>query len=142
MKHPFDAVSPDEQEETIKTFDEVLAELHFEDAEIIENFVANTKADKTTFASALEFIRTQITYSLLEGNYTVENNERISCKLNFGLISLQFLHMAGTCLENSTFQIKGTPEAIAVFKSKTSEQSKKELQKEIDLLTAKMNALC
>ena len=141
MKHPFDAVSPDEQEPTIKTFDEVLQQLHCDDVEIIENFVANTKADKTTFASALEFIRKQINNALLEGNYKAENTSTISSTLNFGLLSLNFLHMGGTCLENSTFKIKGTAEAIELFNSKTSEQSKADLQKEIDLLTAKRDAL-
>ena len=141
MKHPFDPVSPDDQQPTIKSFDEVLSELHFEDVEIIENFIANTKADKTTFASALEFIRNQINNALLEGNYTVENNDGTCCKINFGLVSLPFLHMSGTCLESSIFQIKGTDEEIEVFKSKASKQSRKYLQKQIDLLTAKMNAL-
>ena len=119
----------------------MLSKLHFEDVEIIERFVANTKADKTTFASAFEFIRNQINNALLEGNYNVENYDKIGCKLNFGLISLHFLHMNATCLESTVFQTKGTPEAIEIFKSKTSEQSKTDLQKQIDLLTAKMNAL-
>ena len=141
MKHPFDPVSPDDQQPTIKSFDEVLSELHFEDVEIIENFIANTKADKTTFASALEFIRNQINNALLEGNYTVENNDGTCCKINFGLVSFPFLHMGATCLESSIFQIKGTDEEIEVFKSKTSKQSRTYLQKQIDLLTAKMNAL-
>ena len=141
MNHPFDPVSPDDQEPTFKTFDEVLSELHFEDVEIIERFLANTKSDKTTFASALEFIRTQINYSLLEGNYTIERCSQYSSDLNFGLITLQFLAY-DEMLTNSEFQIKGTAEAIKIFKSKTSEQSKTDLQNQIYLLTAKMNDLC
>jgi predicted Zn-dependent peptidase len=119
----------------------VLSELHFEDVEIIENFIANTNADKTTFASAIEFIRNQINNALLEGNYTVERCSPYSSNLNFGLITLQFLAY-DEVLTNSEFQIKGTAEAMEIFKSKTSEQSKTDLQKEIDLLTIKMKALC
>jgi hypothetical protein len=53
---------------------------------------------------------------------------------------MYFFTFAGS-LCNSDFEIEGTETQKAVFKSKTFADEKLEIQKEIDLLTAKMNAL-
>ena len=138
--HHLDFMSPANETPREKNFDDVYLQLDREDALIVEEHIDNIPRVNFNFKKCLDFVKTKISNDLTEGNYTVENNSGSSVMLNFEGIKLYFFTFAGS-LCNSDFGIEGTENQKAVFKSKTFADQKSELQKEIDLLTVKMNAL-
>jgi len=138
--HHLDFLSPANETPTEKNFDDVYLQLDREDALIVEEHIDNIPRVNFNFKKCLDFVKTKISNDLTEGNYTVENNSGSSVILNFEGVKLYFFTFSGS-LCNSDFGIEGTENQKAVFKSKTFADEKSEIQKEIDLLTAKMSAL-
>jgi hypothetical protein len=138
--HHLDFLSPANETPREKNFDDVYLQLDREDALIVEEHIDNIPRVNFNFKKCLDFVKATISNDLTEGNYTVENNSGSSAILHFEGIKLYFFTFTGS-LCNSDFGIEGTETQKAVFKSKTFADEKSEIQKEIDLLNAKMNAL-
>jgi hypothetical protein len=138
--HHLDFLSPANETPREKNFDDVYLQLDREDALIVEEHIDNIPRVNLNFKKCLDFVKTKISNDLTEGNYTVENNSESSAILHFEGIKLYFFTFTGS-LCNSDFGIEGTETQKAVFKSKTFADEKLEIQKQIDLLNAKMNAL-
>ena len=138
--HHLDFMSPANEPPREKTFEDVYSELNREDALIVEEHLNNLPKESFNFKKCLEFVKAKISNDLTEGNYTVERNSTSSVSLNFDGINLHFFTFMGA-LSNSDLSINATDLQKAVFKAKTFSDEKSEIQKEIDLLNAKMNAL-
>jgi len=138
--HHLDFLSPANETPIDKIFDDVFAQLDREDALIVEEHLNNLPKDSFNFKKCLAFVKNKISNDLTEGNYTVERNSTSSVSLNFDGINLHFFTFMGA-LSNSDLSINATDAQKAVFKAKTFADEKSEIQKEIDLLTKKMNAL-
>jgi hypothetical protein len=135
-----DFMSPANETPRVKNFDDVYLQLDREDALIVEEHIGNIPRVSFNLRNCLDFVKASIHQKLTDGNYEVTRIGDASCELNFGEISLNFFTYLGY-FENSDLSIKTDEIQKAVFKEKTSKQSKIALQQEIDLLKAKMNAL-
>jgi len=138
--HHLDFMSPENETPREKNFEDVYAELNREDALIIEEHLNNLPTKNFNFKKCLAFVKTKISNDLTEGNYTVERNSTSSVSLNFNGINLHFFTFMGA-LSNSDLSINATDVQKEVFKAKTFADEKSQIQNEIDLLNAKMNAL-
>jgi hypothetical protein len=160
--HHLDFMSPANETPREKNFDDVYLQLDREDALIVEEHLNNIPRVSLNFKNCLKFMHKYLVNAVIEGNYTVVNKtdciliiliNEISCDLWIGNGASSFCFYDNHFTDRNEFNSflnsftfteleKKTAYNLAILKSsKPVEMQKSEIQQEIDLLTAKMNAL-
>ena len=155
--HHLDFMSPANETPREKNFDDVFAELNREDALIVEEHIGNIPRMILNYANCVAFIKNHLIEAVVEGNYEiVEKTEQICTVLingsqhdlwiGNGINHFKFYDgwYEKSFTSGIKFYEKQKTQGYEMAMQKISqmpETEKELLQKEINELTSKMNAL-
>jgi len=158
--HHLDFLSPANETPREKNFDDVYLQLDREDALIVEEHLNNIPRVNFNFKKCHQFMHKHLINAIVEGNYTIISKSdcvivvlvnEIAFDLwvgngadSFCFYDNYFNSDIKTLLKSFDFSKVQKNKAYKLAKEKTSksiENQKSEIQKQIDLLNAKMKAL-